>query len=397
MEGLHENTIEEPEGYEKLAERIESGVKGQNWWSKTRVLVATLTASVMISGCSESDDVSPPDDEIKVEHVDISTSVENVKTKELTPAEKIIKIIGTIDPETCYTYEDSPIKKTSDESEHIYCFTDNEKDRLHELREAAEKHELNYVTDNMSQKKIDDLYETTIHEIDDTQKRREHLSTLKFNPAGDWRLMPYAKVIKEMFEENSDEQSPLDCSVTIKSIGGDIEKASISGAETDTNTGEIRMSSKTIIDLLEVNNSVDHTDAVMTWLHELTHRYRRKVFKDKGGIDKVYSTAFSNGVKPEGYVKDNELPAGLTSILDSWLHGPLYKLDPEIWSPKRPDNGEFEAKMYPKVGGIEFQEREAMTASILGTKKIMEKGLHFSRPTLYTPVVEKSIVPKGKH
>ena len=30
-------------------------------------------------------------------------------------------------------------------------------------------------------------------------------------------------------------------------------------------------------------------------------------------------------------------------------------------------------------------------------KKIMEKGLHFSRPTLYTPVVEKSIVPKGKH
>jgi hypothetical protein len=387
MEGPQEYIMEEVDPNAELERMLENGVKRQNWWAKPRLLLSAMAASVLISGCNESDKITPPSDDVKVEHAETPVKKEE---KKLRPTEQIVKIIGTIDPESLYVFEDSPVKKDSQENGHTYVFSDSEKEALGDLKEAAKKHKLNYITDSMSQNQIDNLYNRTILEMDDTYKRREHLSTLNFNPAGDWRLQPYVEVMEKMLGEKSDEQISLDSSVTIKSINEDIEEGSTKGAETDE-FGKIKLSSKTIIEIIEPSNSIEHTTAVGTWLHELTHRYKTKRFKAvPGGIDEVYSTAFSNGVKPEGYLDNCVLSSELNSILNEWLDGPLYRLNPKHWP--------AESKMYPLIGTRRYQEHEAMTASILGLKRIKEQGLHFKRPVLVSPTLnKKSIKPKSKH
>ncbi|MEI6553018.1 MAG: hypothetical protein WCO09_00450 [bacterium] len=359
----------------RLQNCLRRNPKGPHWWRPARILMS-LSAAVMLVGCDSS------------QKTHTEKSSDTPKTEAGEPKKgyyqtEIIDLVGKINPKTDYVFEESSDTKTMNSVELLpdYTFKFEEKDRakLKAIRESALKHDLNYVTNGMSQKEIDNLYKKTLSEIDETEKNRDHLESLHFNPDNDWRLTPYISIVKELTHAKIDKVS---CHIDVKEVGADIVDTETS--YTDMRNGQILLSSKTLCNILDQESS-NHTGVVVSFLHELTHSLRYQENKNQASDNtSVYETAFSKGEKIENYVTGEGLPEGVLKLIEKWVDDDkYYDLDLDKWK-KITDKMEQKDKaesFYNSIGGTHDEEVEAIRVSALGIKYIKSHGLHFRDPS----------------
>lgn len=189
--------------------------------------------------------------------------------------------------------------------------------RLLELKELAEKKQLNLDTDRMNEEEINDWYQRVLLGVDQSIEARNRLVDLGYCEVNDPRMVAILEEAMEVMSiDNKDKSAIRERAVEVMVMP--VTSEAWPGQLGFTGNDGVEVSSVQLVKALDTNHPGHHS-GLATVANEFCHHVRRSQYGGGDRYYEIYEHAAEKDLLPGGYVPIGSLPLPARQLYEEWM------------------------------------------------------------------------------